>query len=115
MSSTGHLKRSSSDYLLLTHNTNGDAQDIAIPRPKAFYLVPGFGALDLLCALVFTVLIVIHRIKGAVFLLLWNYARASIVLHIGLHPRIRERAFLIALTSIVRSPTYDPGCSLTQT
>jgi hypothetical protein len=94
------LRRSSSDYLLLTE-TSDAGRDVSIPRPKAFLALPILASLDLITAIVFTVLVGMQKIPGCAYLLILNYLRSLVVLRIGLHARVREMGWMVAACSLV--------------
>jgi hypothetical protein len=93
------LRRSSSDYLLLT-STHANEADLIIPRPRAFAALPAMAALDLASSIVFTVLVPVHKVQGCAYLLALAYIRGLAVLQTGWSSRIRQRGWLVALGSL---------------
>lgn len=95
---------SSSQYLVLDR-VNSYTQDVPLPRPRLWYILPLLGTADGITTLAFAAALVL-RVGGSrqpqlLALLVWGIIRAALVVLGGSSRRVRETGWIVVGCALV--------------
>jgi hypothetical protein len=97
--SNGFASRRSSDYLVLSR-LDSHNEEISLPRPKVWYLLPLFGALDAAYTIAASTFWGVQG-RNEIAMVVWGLIRAVLVMLATSHTRVREIGWIIVGSAFV--------------